>query len=166
MGRVQPSPVTTKPVEKTEQVKPLPVMPEPAVALYNLDGDSQKAVKKSFPKKTPQFMEITVRPCGVSVATGWVAKDEILPIQEIIPTPVLPLPKPEEKVKNAVSGTVLKKGDLVEATIMPPSGKPWNPDNDNRVVRWFGTAWKCDGDYELVNYCLFPTHMELELRRS
>lgn len=95
------------------------------------------------------------------------------PSQIILPTIILkppslpdsarpkfhPLPQP------TCFGNKLKPGDMVDSTAMPFASKPWNPDSSNKVVRWFDTRWKCDGEYELLNYCVFSTHMELELKQ-
>jgi len=62
-------------------------------------------------------------------------------------------------------GRKLRAGDVVDSASLPPPTRSWNPDTGNKVVRWFDAQWKSDGDYELTNYCLFSTHMELELRR-
>lgn len=65
----------------------------------------------------------------------------------------------EEFIKKTIA-----KGDCVDPESMPFPNKTWNPDPSNKVVRCFSGKWRSDDDYELVNYCIFPSHFELELR--
>lgn len=78
-----------------------------------------------------------------------------------------PLLTPAETAipESSCLGRKLSPGDIVDGDILPPSEKKWNPTTDNKVVRWFDMQWKSDGNYELVNWCVFMTHMELELRK-
>lgn len=79
--------------------------------------------------------------------------------------PILPEPKKSVTPEPECLGRKLAPGDVVDGDVLPPSEKSWNPATKNKVVRWFDMQWKSDGNYELVNWCVFMTHMELELRR-
>lgn len=78
---------------------------------------------------------------------------------------ILPQPKKQVKPEPKCLGRKLAAGEVVDGDTLPPSEKKWNPAPENKVVRWFDMQWKSDGVYELVNWCVFMTHMELELRR-
>jgi len=97
-----------------------------------------------------------------------------VPVEVKLPVPIIPclpdksealpeLPKPVKQEETL--GTKLVPGQVVDADKLPPPARPWNPDPKNKHLVWFDTKWRSDGEYELVNYCLFPMHMELELRR-
>lgn len=88
----------------------------------------------------------------------------------LVPPPIeakpdLPEPKKPVTTEPECLGRKLSPGDIVDGDILPPSEKKWQPAADNKTVRWFDMQWKSDGNYELVNWCVFMTHMELELRR-
>lgn len=78
---------------------------------------------------------------------------------------VLPDNNKPAKFEEECLGRKLSPGDIVDGDILPPSDKKWNPDAKNKTIRWFDMQWKSDGNYELINWCVFMTHMELELRK-
>lgn len=103
--------------------------------------------------KAPPALKIEYKPEPVKVPV----EEECKPILPVPPKPVKPEPK--------CLGRKLAAGEVVDGDTLPPSEKKWNPAPENKVVRWFDMQWKSDGVYELVNWCVFMTHMELELRR-
>ncbi len=63
--------------------------------------------------------------------------------------------------------SLLKSGEWIgRDDVVPTSGKTYDPTPGNKIVRVFDGHWQADQDYLIVNYCVFPTHLELELQKQ
>lgn len=167
MGRKQTPPPFNP---QDEVIRPLPPMPEPPIALHNLE---EHVSITPIPRLEPIIIEfdlpeqivfpVLVIPPELSMITFVMPPAPQIDMPPIIipPCPVdLTLPvKP-------VSGTRVGVGDVVDSENMPFAARPWSPDPAHHTVRCFDSTWRSNGEYDIVNYCLFPTHMELELRKA
>jgi hypothetical protein len=194
MGRVTQHQVIQQPEQETvihsesqviEAEKPIPVVEMP-LAIHNFITPT--IIDKTISPPTPLLVEI-VPSTITEIITEFealvqqhridsyekithVESSVVAPVESvvkkaeelIVPDEVI-LPVLEKTVINESAGRHLTFGDLVDGETLPPSDKKWNPAQGNKTVRWFDMQWKSDGNYVLVNWCVFATHMELELKK-
>lgn len=105
------------------------------------------------------FMMVTEIPAD----SLWMTNQDSLQIvhDPVLTVTTVPVKRQDTRLKP---GSIVQKDRKISIDdIVPMSGIEYDPTTGPIIVKITEAYWKSDGNYRLVNYCICPSHFELQL---
>jgi hypothetical protein len=105
------------------------------------------------------FMMVTEIPAD----SLWMTNQDALQVvhDPILSVTTVPVKRQDTRLKP---GSVVQKDRKISIDdIVPMSGIEYDPTTGPIIVKITEEYWQADGNYRLINYCICPSHFELQL---
>lgn len=109
-----------------------------------------------------QFMMTTEIPAD----SLWMTSNETMQViyDPVLTVTTVPVKRQDTRLKP---GAMIAKGKKISIDdIVPMSGITYDPTEGPVIVKITEAYWIADGNYRLINYCICPSHFELQLEST